>query len=179
MDGVIGGGAIITQWIYFFQIFITAPEFQDIYLVFWIQILSYHFEFLLISNSKPLSPIWKNKSKHSGFGWEMFFIEFSKYIFALKCYYNVLKLWSRNKNLKKIYPLCYDCPPPLICGAGTAYPPGISEITPDCSGVRIDRTLVFCVMYIVVWFFFFSIPFSMSFFNSRLLVGVISDIPGG
>jgi hypothetical protein len=33
-------------------------------------------------------------------------------------------------------------------GAGTAYPSGASEVTPCFSGVRVTRSLVFCVIFV-------------------------------
>ena len=44
-------------------------------------------------------------------------------------------------------------------GAGTAYPPGAAELTPFLSGMRVVRSLVFCVLFsrslFVIWSFFF------------------------
>ena len=46
-------------------------------------------------------------------------------------------------------------------GAGTAYPPGAAELTPFLSGMRVVRSLVFCVLFsrslFVIWSFFFAI----------------------
>jgi hypothetical protein len=32
-------------------------------------------------------------------------------------------------------------------GAGTVYPSGAPDVTPDFSGVRVDQYLVFCVVF--------------------------------
>ena len=62
-------------------------------------------------------------------------------------------------------------------GAETAYPSGAHEFTPAFSGVRVVRSLVFCVMvckslYVLLPFFFvFFLPLCcLSFCNLRLLI---------
>ena len=56
----------------------------------------------------------------------------------------------------------------VICGAGTAYPPGIIyEVTPDCSGVRVARSLVFYLMFSI------SLFVLLSFFFHTLILYVL------
>jgi len=39
-------------------------------------------------------------------------------------------------------------------GAGTAYPSGVPEFTPDFSEIRVTRSLVLCVCFVDRCFFF-------------------------
>ena len=59
-------------------------------------------------------------------------------------------------------------------GAGTAYPPGAAELTPFLSGMRVVRSLVFCVLFsrslFVIWSFFFAILLLVCLFLVILLL---------
>jgi hypothetical protein len=62
----------------------------------------------------------------------------------------------------------------ITCGAGTANPSGAPEFTPVFSGVRVARSLLFCIMFcrsLFIRLYFFFWPFCcLSFFDLRLLV---------
>ena len=60
------------------------------------------------------------------------------------------------------------------CGAGIAYPSGAPEFTPYISGVRIARSLIFCVvfyrsLFVYLWFFYWSL-YCTSVLDLRLLI---------
>jgi hypothetical protein len=59
-------------------------------------------------------------------------------------------------------------------GAGTAYPSGVPEFIPCFCGVRVARSLVFCVMFcrslFVLLTFFFWPLYCMSFFDLQYLI---------
>jgi hypothetical protein len=54
----------------------------------------------------------------------------------------------------------------LSSGAGDAYPSGAPVLTPDISGVRVARSLLFCVVFynsvLVLFFHFLAIVLSVS-----------------
>jgi hypothetical protein len=53
-------------------------------------------------------------------------------------------------------------------GAGTAYPSGAHEFTSVFTGVRVTRSLVLCVMFCRLFFFFYPLC-CLSFFDLRIL----------
>ena len=59
-------------------------------------------------------------------------------------------------------------------GAGTAYLSGVPEFTPGFSGLRVTRSLLFCVMFCGSLFVFLSFLFwplcCLSFFDLRILI---------
>jgi hypothetical protein len=58
-------------------------------------------------------------------------------------------------------------------GAGTVYPSGAPEFTPVCSGVRVTRSLVWCVCFVDRCLYFFFWPLRcLFFFYIRILLPI-------
>ena len=57
-----------------------------------------------------------------------------------------------------------------ICGAETAYPSGTPDFTPGFSGVRVARSLFFCVMFFELLFFLIFWPWHCLSSYLRLLI---------
>ena len=64
----------------------------------------------------------------------------------------------------------------VTCRAATVNPTGTFSSSPGFSGVRVARSLVFCVMFCRSWFVLLSFFFSPSLFDLRFMIsGTLID----